>query len=102
MTAKTVETIDALSFEAMEQPDSALVALELLVSTPEPFPFHNDYSRPGAYRRLGERYEAKGDRTRALEYYGRFVDVWKDADAELQSRVADVRRRIAELTARER
>ena len=34
------------------------------------------------------------DRTKALEYYGRFVDLWKDADAELQPRVADVRKRI--------
>ena len=41
-------------------------------------------------------------RDRALEYYGKFVDLWKDADPELQPRVADVRKRIAELTAKER
>ena len=53
------------------------------------------------YVRLGELYEAKGDRRRALEYYGKFVDMWKKADPELQPRVADVRRRIAELTRQE-
>ena len=37
----------------------------------------------------------------ALEYYGRFADMWKKADPELQPRVADVRRRIAELTRQE-
>ena len=30
-------------------------------------------------------------------YYTRFVDLWKDADAELQPAVRDVRGRIARL-----
>jgi tetratricopeptide (TPR) repeat protein len=90
------------SFEALGQPDSALVAYEHLATAAEPYPFYNDYSLPGAYRRLGELYEAKGDTKKALEYYGKFVDLWKDADASLQPRVAEVRKRIAVLSARER
>ena len=39
--------------------------------------------------RLGELYENAGDTKRATEYYGRFVDLWKNADAELQPRVAE-------------
>jgi len=31
-------------------------------------------------RRLGELHAARGDHAKAGEYYGRFVDLWKDAD----------------------
>jgi len=47
--------------------------------------------------RLGELYENAGDAKRATEYYGRFVDLWKNADAELQPRVAEARKRIDHL-----
>ncbi|HUQ79839.1 MAG TPA: protein kinase, partial [Gemmatimonadaceae bacterium] len=43
--------------------------------------------------RLGELYENAGDVRRATEYYGRFVDLWKNADPELQPRVAEARGR---------
>jgi hypothetical protein len=48
-------------------------------------------------KRLGELYEAKGDRKKAAEYYGRFVELWKDADPELQPGVKEVRGRLARL-----
>jgi hypothetical protein len=47
--------------------------------------------------RLGELYENVGDVRRATEYYGRFVDLWKNADPELQPRVAEARGRIDRL-----
>lgn len=53
--------------------------------------------KPVVLRRLGQLYEARGDRDRALEYYGRFVDLWKDADPSLQPKVAETRRWIAQL-----
>lgn len=90
------------AFDALQQPDSALATYEELVTLPEAGPAGRDNTFPRAYRRLGELYEAKGDTRKALEYYGKFVDLWKDADPELQPRVADVRKRIAELTAKER
>jgi tetratricopeptide (TPR) repeat protein/tRNA A-37 threonylcarbamoyl transferase component Bud32 len=92
----------AQAFDEMGQADSALATYEALVTTPEAGPAGRDNTFPRAYRRLGELYEAKGDTKRAMEYYGKFVDLWKDADPELQPRVADVRKRIAELTAREK
>ena len=49
------------------------------------------------YKRLGELYEAKGNRAKALEYYGNFVDLWRDADPVLQPQVADARARMAAL-----
>src|SRR5688572_26554864 len=47
--------------------------------------------------RLGELYENAGDTKRATEYYGRFVDLWKDADPDLQPRVTEARARIDRL-----
>jgi tetratricopeptide (TPR) repeat protein len=47
--------------------------------------------------RLGELYEAKGDTEKALEYYNQFVELWQDADPELQPIVRDVRQRMARL-----
>ena len=52
-------------------------------------------------KRLGELYEQKGERQKALEQYAAFVDQWKDADPELQATVATVKQRIAELQRRE-
>ena len=54
------------------------------------------YLAPALYR-LGELYESAGDTKHATEYYGRFVDLWAKADAELQPRVADARLRIAHM-----
>lgn len=48
--------------------------------------------------RLGELYEEKGAPEKALDYYGRFVELWKEADPELAPRVTEVRKRMAALT----
>jgi len=50
------------------------------------------------HKRLGELYEAKGQRERALEHYRAFIELWKDADPELQPKVTDARQRVAALT----
>jgi tetratricopeptide (TPR) repeat protein len=52
----------------------------------------------GVYKRLGELYEAKGDREKAASYYTKFLEQWKNADPELQPKVADVRKRLARLS----
>jgi eukaryotic-like serine/threonine-protein kinase len=54
------------------------------------------YLAPTLFR-LGELYEARGDTKRAVDYYGRFVDLWRNADAELQPRVVEARARIVQL-----
>ena len=56
-----------------------------------------DVGQPLAYFRMAELYEAKGDKEHATEYYGKFAELWKDADSELQPRVREAKRRIAEL-----
>ena len=49
------------------------------------------------YRRVGELYDARGDRQKALEYYGKFVELWKNADPELQPAVKEAKGRMARL-----
>ena len=86
-------------YEKMGQTDSALAAYEQLVAQPVPYRWGTDaYALAPTYQRLGELYEARGDRAKARDYYGRFVDLWKNADPELQPAVRDVRQRIARLT----
>ena len=40
---------------------------------------------------------AKGDRVKAGMYYRKFVELWKNADPDLQPKVVEVRRRLARL-----
>ena len=56
----------------------------------------------GTHKRLAELYDAKGNHAKAAAHYAAFVDLWKDADPELQPKVTAARRRLAALTARER
>ena len=86
------------AFDAMNQTDSAIAAYELMATFPQPGVAGKQFGLPQAYYRLGELYETKGERQKAIEYYGKFADLWKDADAELQPRVKAARERIAELT----
>ncbi|PYP69353.1 MAG: hypothetical protein DMD41_16990 [Gemmatimonadetes bacterium] len=89
-----------LAYEQAGQPDSALAAYEQVATDPgtgnEVF-WYLRWTLPPSLRRLGELYEARGDRAKALEYYGRFVDLWKGADPELQPVVRDMRARAARL-----
>jgi hypothetical protein len=50
------------------------------------------------YERLGDLYEQRGDTAKAVYYYGKLVDLWKDADPELQPRVEAARRAIEALS----
>jgi DNA-binding SARP family transcriptional activator len=49
--------------------------------------------------RLGQLYDEQGDRTKAVEYYARFAELWKDADPELQPRVQAAQARLDEILA---
>jgi tetratricopeptide (TPR) repeat protein len=54
---------------------------------------------PKAYYRLAELYEARGDRAKAADFYGRFTELWREADPVLQPQVREARRRLAKLLA---
>ena len=78
--------------------DSTLAALEPVVNSINTRDQTSDalYYGP-ALNRLGEIYEARGDKAKAREYYQRFVDLWRAADPNFQPQVAEARRRIAAL-----
>ena len=57
---------------------------------------------PAIHERLGQIYEAKGNAAKAAEHYRAFIELWKNADPELQPRVTEARRRLVSLTPVER
>ncbi|MFL5620109.1 MAG: protein kinase domain-containing protein [Gemmatimonadaceae bacterium] len=80
-------------------PDSAIAVYARYVDTP-----YFDRTEvdglflAGVHKRLGELYEAKGQRDRALQHYRAFIELWKDADPVLQPKVTDAKQRVAALT----
>ena len=53
------------------------------------------------YERLADLYMDKGDKQKAARYAGKFVELWKDADAELQPRVQAKREMLRQLGVRD-
>ena len=87
-------------YQRAGEPDSAIAVYERAVTTPGLQRLYDEAFTLGAtYRSLGELYEQRGQADRARDYYGRFVDLWKGADPELQPLVRDVRGRLARLSA---
>jgi tetratricopeptide (TPR) repeat protein len=54
--------------------------------------------RPQVSLRLGDIYERKGERQKAIDEYARFVRLWTGCDARLRPAVEDARARLARLT----
>jgi eukaryotic-like serine/threonine-protein kinase len=96
-------TICALPFlgEAYDlagQADSAIAVYERYIRTP--WSERSETDAPwlaGIHKRLGELYEARGDKPNAASHYAKFVELWKDADPALQPRVREVGERLARL-----
>ena len=89
---------EGVAYERAGLADSALAAYQRAVGRDGPWKNQADQWGLGpSLKRLGELYEARGDRARALEYYGRFVELWKEADPVLQPVVREVRGRMAAL-----
>lgn len=86
--------------DQMEQPDSAIANYELFLATPSNGrPYWDAFWLPLVHERLGQLYEATGDPANAAESYGRFVDLWADADPERQPRVQAARAALERLQA---
>ena len=91
----------ARAFDGAGQKDSAVVMYERYLTTPSWFKLSAEMdpaSRPAAHERLGQLYESMGNNMKAAENYRSFIELWKNADPELQARVAEARRRLAKLT----
>jgi tetratricopeptide (TPR) repeat protein len=93
----------ARAFDVANEPDSAIAAYEKYIDTPMFNRIAMDALRlPAAHERLGQLYEAKGNTAKAVEHYLAFIELWKNADPELQPRVVGARRRLAMLTPSEK
>ena len=99
----------ARAFDGAHQSDSAIVMYERYLTTPmmerldvplfdETVDQLDPVFLPGVHRRLGELYEAKGDAPKAADHYRAFIELWKNADPEMQPVVAEARRRLEKLT----
>jgi eukaryotic-like serine/threonine-protein kinase len=91
----------ARAYDAAGVPDSAAMMFERYLSTPTWFKLDPDMDPmrlPAIHERLGQLYEGMGNTAKAIENYHAFIERWKNADPELQPRVADAKRRLARLT----
>jgi tetratricopeptide (TPR) repeat protein len=89
------------AYDAAGKPDSAAMMFEQYLATPTWWKgeAETDGVRlPAIRERLGQLYEGLGNVPKAIENYKAFIELWKNADPELQPRVADARRRLARLT----
>ncbi len=95
-----IAALMATVFDSLGQADSTVAWLERFLDVPATERlFPDSWGLAITHKRLGELYDAKGDRANAMKYYAAFVAQWQDADAELQPTVASVRKRLAELRA---
>jgi tetratricopeptide (TPR) repeat protein len=89
----------AQAFAKLGQPDSAIAYYNFTLDTAGTFRVFGDAINLAAtYQRLGELYETKGDRKRAVECYEKLIALWKNADPELQPIVKDAKERVARLS----
>jgi tetratricopeptide (TPR) repeat protein len=88
----------ARAFEALDQPDSAVVYYEQYLDATHMGRAAWDNENLGpTYERLAQLYDEKGDLENASVYYARFVELWQDADADLQPRVRAAQARLEEI-----
>ena len=87
----------AQAFDQTNQPDSAIVEFEKYVATPDVWLVTSRNYLAGSYKRMGELYEAKKNDAKAIENYQKFIDLWKDADPELQPAVRSAKDRLEAL-----
>ena len=89
----------AAAFAKLGQADSARYYYEQLLSHKGAYALLGDVTHQAAtYQHLGELYEQAGDRKKAIDNYLKLVDLWKNADPELQPIVKDAHARIARLS----
>jgi hypothetical protein len=78
--------------------DSAIARYEVSLDHGEAFGLDGSTRQiPITLERLARLYDARGDLEQAAGYYGRFVELWADADPDLQPRVEAARARLEEI-----
>jgi tetratricopeptide (TPR) repeat protein len=89
-----------VAFDRANLPDSALAEYERAVSPAASGwrVLEDPWAKAPSLKRLGELYDARGDKAKAVDYYTRFVDLWKEADPVLQPAVRGAKARLGALT----
>ena len=91
----------AFAFDKAKMADSAIFYHEQALQVFDPdrmMEAWDPFMLPLFNRRLGELYEARGDRVKAVEHYRKVIDLWKNADPELQVIVQELRARVRRLS----
>jgi tetratricopeptide (TPR) repeat protein len=92
----------AMAFEAAGQPDSALAWYESYLEDRQPNRMYWDQAGLGhSLQKAALLADSLGDTEKAALYYAQFVELWADADAELQPQVEAAQSRL-EAILRER
>ena len=88
----------ARAYDRAGMADSAVVRYEMALGYGDLLGIHRQAREyPITLIRLAERYDERGDLEQAAGYYGRFVELWTDADPDLQPRVEAARARLDEI-----
>jgi tetratricopeptide (TPR) repeat protein len=86
------------AFDLAGQPDSAVAYYERYLAPKGNWRAYVDGTwRAWTLERLGQLYDEMGDLEQAAGYYGMFVELWEEADPELQPRVLAARARMEEI-----
>ena len=80
--------------------DSAIVHFERYLERRDGLGWIDAQYRAGTHKRLGELYDAKGNTEKAIEHFAAFVEMWKDAEPELQPKVREVQAKLERLRAK--
>ncbi|MHB1095693.1 MAG: protein kinase domain-containing protein [Gemmatimonadaceae bacterium] len=81
------------------RPDSAIAYFEKFTNSRGSLPDVDAEFRAGSYKRVGELYDAKGNKAKAIENFEKFVEMWKNAEPELQPQVREVQDKLKRLRA---
>ena len=87
------------AYEAAGQTESAIAAYTRYVETPFPDRYAS-YAYPlgpaigPLLERLGQLHDERGELEEATRFYAQFVELWADADPELQPRVRAAQDRL--------
>jgi tRNA A-37 threonylcarbamoyl transferase component Bud32/tetratricopeptide (TPR) repeat protein len=91
----------SFAFDRARMADSTVHYMELALRTYDPnrMPDIRDpIIIPLFNKRLGELYEAQGNRGKAVEHYRKVMELWQNGDPELQVIVNDLRSRVRRLS----
>jgi tetratricopeptide (TPR) repeat protein len=88
----------ALAYDRAGDTEAAIAAFEGYLEGPWAQRIIGDHVRRAYFtKRLAQLYDEQGDLGNAALYYARFVELWANADEDLQPRVRDAQARLEEI-----